>query len=319
MTFALANSMTIYARRDTKYGMKKEKRLEFFKLQASGNDFILIKATGRKPQAAGLNYKKFAKRYCKRKFGVGADGLLVIEPSKRALFKMRIFNPDGSEAEMCGNGARCTALWAARNLERKAKSIKFDTKAGIIEAKVSPHKAKGKDSCYADVKIRIGRVSDLRLNLPVNIFGRKVKVNYINTGVPHSIILVEGLDKINVEEIGRKIRFHKAFGPDGTNVDFAEILKDKFIAIRTYERGVESETFACGTGAVASAIVVSYKLQAAGRKFKIKVMTRGGEILKVYFTKNDGRITDVWLQGRAYSVYEGVLNPKFALENTIFY
>ena len=288
--------------------MEKKGKVQFFKLQASGNDFILIKAAGRKSQAAGLNYNKFAKRYCKRRFGVGADGLLVIEPSKKALFKMRIFNPDGSEAEMCGNGARCTALWAARNLEKKAKSIKFDTRAGIIEAKVSSHKVKGKAGNYADVKVKFSKVYNMRLNLPITIFSRRVKVNYINTGVPHSVIFVEGLDKINVEEIGRRIRFHKTFGPDGTNVDFVEIIKDNLIAIRTYERGVESETFACGTGVVAAAIITSHKLQVTSHKFKIKVMTRGGEMLKVHFTKNDGRITDVWLEGKAYSVYNGQIN-----------
>ena len=304
--------------------MDKMKTLQFYKLQASGNDFVLIQASGRKPQASGLNYRRLAKKYCQRKFGIGADGLLVIEPSKEALFKMRIFNPDGSEAEMCGNGARCVALWAAQYF-KKRKDIRFDTKAGIIEAKVPLLKAKSKDIRNADVKIKMSIVSQVHLELPIKIFERKIRVNYINTGVPHSVILVEGLDKIDVNKIGEKIRFHKAFKPEGANVDFVEIINDNFIKIRTYERGVEAETLACGTGVVASAIIASYPVSSsnngAGKlprelfeqqggqdtsfRFKIKVLTKSGDILKVYFRKDKDNIEDVWLEGKAYIVYKG--------------
>jgi len=286
--------------------------MKFFKLQASGNDFILIE--NQRSAVKTQKLKALAGRLCPRKFGVGADGILVVEPSKKTLFRMRIFNPDGSEAEMCGNGARCAALWASRRLRKGVENIRFDTKAGIIEARVSYRKAKGEVSYYADVKVKISRVSNMRLDLPITIFGRRVKINYINTGVPHSIILVEGLDKINVEEIGRKIRFHRVFKPAGTNVDFAEILKDKFIAIRTYERGVESETFACGTGVVASAVIAAQKVMTLQNyKYKFNVLTRSGEILQVYFTKDESKITDVWLEGKAYFVYEGEINTNYLL------
>jgi len=289
--------------------MNREKRLHFHKLQAAGNDFVLV--DNRRGVVSGASLKGLARKLCTRRFGVGADGFLVIEPSVRSDFKMRIFNPDGSEAEMCGNGARCTVLWAFHNLGRKSENIKFDTKAGIIEAKVSPRKAISKDGYCTDVKIKISGVSDACLNKPINISGRRVRVNYINTGVPHSVVFVEGLDKINVEGIGRKIRFHKAFMPAGTNVDFLEVINDNFIKIRTYERGVEAETFACGTGVAAAAIVTSLKFQTVGRKFKIKVLTRSGEALKTYFDKNKGKIDDVWLEGKACLVYKGQFDTDY--------
>lgn len=277
------------------------KKLEFYKLQASGNDFILID-TRYETLDTRLNYKNFAKEYCQRKVGIGADGLLVIEPSKRALFKMRIFNPDGSEPEMCGNGARCAALWARMKspvASYQSAVVKFETKAGIIESKVS----------NAKVKIKVTDPLGLKLNLPLKISGRKIRVNFINTGVPHTVIFVEGLDKIDVEKIGRQIRFHKKFSPAGTNVNFAEILKDNLINIRTYERGVEAETLACGTGVVASAIITACRLKAPQSRHKIKVLTRGGEILEVYFNKDKDKdkISDVWLEGKAYCVYKGTM------------
>ncbi len=265
--------------------------MEFYKLQASGNDFILI--DNRKPKTEDRKLKKFAKKFCERKKGIGADGLLVIEPSKRADFKMRIFNADGSEAEMCGNGARCVAFWT------KSKAVKFDTIAGIIQAQVKAN----------NVKIKLTDPTDLKSDFALTVLGRTIKINYINSGVPHTVIFVQGLDKIDVEKIGRPIRFHDKFKPAGTNVDFVEVTGEDSINLRTYERGVEAETLACGTGAVASAIIASCKLQAASHKQKenkvIKVLTKSKEVLKVYFKRENDKISDVWLEGKAYLVYKG--------------
>jgi len=285
------------------------KKQEFYKLQASGNDFILIENS--KLQAAGCRPQAFAKKYCERKLGIGADGLLVIEPSKKCDFKMRVFNSDGSEAEMCGNGARCAALWAAQTRDdifvgtsrRKTKDdIEFETKAGTIEAQVKGEK----------VRIKISDPFGLKLNVPLKVLGRNVKVNFINTGVPHTVIFVESLDKIDINNIGRAIRCHKKFSPKGTNVNFVEIKNSNSVKVRTYERGVEDETLACGTGAAASAIVsvIGYRLSVIGDKlkshrYKMEVLTMSKEALTVYFDIDNEKINDVWLKGKAHFVYKG--------------
>ncbi len=288
--------------------MGKEKRVEFFKLQASGNDFILI--DNLKKNISSFQLRKLAKDFCQRKFGVGADGLLVIELSKKYDFRMHIFNPDGSEAEMCGNGARCVGLWAEIALGKNY--VKFDTKAGAIEVEIEKGSLK-RDKIsmgeYKRVRIKMSEPRGLRLDFPVRVSKRLIKVNCINTGVPHIVVFVEGLDKIDIERIGRKLRFHKAFMPAGTNVDFVEVVDDEFIKIRTYERGVEAETFACGTGVVASAIVTGCKIiKSQSHRYKFDVLTRSGDILQVYFTKDGSKISDVWLKGKAYFVYKGQLN-----------
>ncbi|MBN2120418.1 MAG: diaminopimelate epimerase [Candidatus Omnitrophica bacterium] len=272
------------------------RKIEFYKFQASGNDFILIDTRCPMPDAR-LNYKQLARKYCQRKFGIGADGLLVIERSKKADFKMRIFNPDGSEPEMCGNGARCAALWFSL-LRHPNKIIRFDTKAGIIKAEVKKQNR---------LKIQLSEPFGLKLDFPLKVLGKNIKVNFINTGVPHVVIFVQGLDKIDVDLIGRAIRFDTKFKPEGTNVNFVEFIDKETIKIRTYERGVESETLACGTGTVASAIISRLKTQDLRPKTEniIRVKTKSGEVLKVYFNRDGNGISDVWLEGEAKLVYKG--------------
>jgi len=224
---------------------------------------------------------------------------LVIESSKKADFKMRIFNVDGSEAEMCGNGARCVGLWAF--LAKGKKNVKFDTKAGLIEAKV---KGKGNSSV---VKIKISAPSGLKIDLPLKVSRRKIKVNFVNTGVPHVVIFVQGLEKIDVDKIGREVRFHKQFKPAGTNVNFVEIKGKNSLAVRTYERGVEAETLACGTGSLASAVVSYFKLNPRVKQKKaisFSVSTKSKDILKVTFDLLN-KVSNVWLEGEAYLVYKG--------------
>lgn len=253
---------------------------------ASGNDFVVI--DDRRVSSAG-NLKSLAKKICERSFGVGADGLLVLEKSKRADIRMRIFNADGSEAEMCGNGARCVALWLGN------AALSIETKAGIIDAKV------GRDS----VKIKLTDPKDLRPDIPLKVGGRTMRVHFINTGVPHAVIFSEGLDAIDVPRIAPQIRYHALFAPRGTNVNFIEVLSRDSIKIRTYERGVEDETLACGTGSVASALIFSLKSDA---KEEIKVHTRSGEIVTVYFRRHNTHFSDVWLEGKARIVFKGELS-----------
>jgi len=222
---------------------------------------------------------------------VGADGLLILEKSKLADVKMRIFNADGSEAQMCGNGARCVALYTGKS------KIKIETKAGIIESQVN------KDSA----KVKLTDPKDLKLDIPLTINYRTLRVNFINTGVPHTVIFVEGLDRIDVFNLGRQIRYHKRFAPAGTNVDFIEVIDKDSIKIRTYERGVEDETLACGTGAVAAAVITGIRYQVSGIRY-FNVCTRSREMLKVYFERKNNRFKNVWLEGKVKIVYKGVYN-----------
>jgi diaminopimelate epimerase len=268
----------------------KNAKVEFAKLVAAGNDFILMdNRVLRITSAARL--KDLAARMCDRKYGIGADGLLVLESSAAGGFKMRIFNPDGTEAGMCGNGARCFAYYLSGG--KKDFSLSFETKSGTVKARVNGF----------FVRINITGPKGLRLGIPLKLSGRSIRVNFIDTGVPHAVIFVEGLQRIDVSGLGRRIRYHSRFAPEGANVDFVEVIKPDAIKIRTYERGVEGETLACGTGSIAAALVT-----AASEPEKVdtvKVSTAGGEILKVHFARTGHGFKDVWLEGEARLVYRG--------------
>jgi len=257
---------------------------------ASGNDFVVV---------YGLKYSgslpDLAKRICSRKFGIGADGLLVLQNSRNADLRMRIFNADGSQARMCGNGARCAALYALAQIADNQGEVRIETKAGIIESQV-------KDS---SVKIKFTDPENIKLDIPVKVAGRMVKVNYIDTGVPHAVVFVQGLAKIDAVAIGRQIRYHQEFAPQGANVDFVEVLSKDTIRVRTYERGVEDETLACGTGSAASALIFSLKTNAL---HKVLVHTRSKEILTIYFARIFNGFKNVWLEGKVRIVYQGVYN-----------
>jgi diaminopimelate epimerase len=202
---------------------------------------------------------------------------------------MRIFNADGSEAEMCGNGARCVARYIGK------PKVKIETQAGIIEAKADRD----------NVKIKLTDPKDLKLDIPVQINQRDIHLNFINTGVPHVVIFVEGLEKIDAAGLGREIRNLQNFAPKGTNVNFVEIVNSDYIKIRTYERGVEDETLACGTGSVAAALIFVLKTGAAD---KIKVQTKSREVLTVFFRRLRNDFNNVWLEGKVRIVYKGEYN-----------
>lgn len=262
------------------------KKIKFTKMVASGNDFVVISHRGCPIAVQRLPF--LAKRMCDHKYGVGADGLLILEKSGIADVRMRIFNPDGSQPNMCGNGARCTALYSAR------RNVTIETNAGIIESRVSGD----------NVKIRLTDPRGLRLGIPIRLNSRTLRVNFINTGVPHTVIFAASLDDIDVANLGRQIRYHPRFRPAGTNVDFVEVLSDRSIGLRTYERGVEDQTLACGTGAVASALITVARYQLSALR-KIDVTTKSGEVLKVYFDKIGNRFNNVWLEGKVRIIYKG--------------
>jgi len=256
--------------------------LEFYKYSGTGNDFVII--DNRKKVLK--NIFKFAIKVCDRKNGVGADGLLLIENSKVADFKMRIINSDGSEAEMCGNGARCIAHFTFFK-KIASKNMNFETKAGIIDAYV-----KG-----SYVKVKLTKPHSFRQGIRIKYKDKDYELFFINTGVPHAVIFVDNLENIPVEELGRYIRYHDEFKPAGTNVNFVKIINEKEIAIRTYERGVEAETLSCGTGSTASAIISSF---VRNMQEPIIVRTKGGEKLKVY-------LSPVYLEGKVKQIFKGEL------------
>ncbi len=258
----------------------KMKKLKFAKMVGSGNDFVVISG---KPSE---NLPRLARILCDRKFGIGADGLLLLDKCRNADLRMRIFNADGSEAEMCGNGARCAAFFI-----NKAKA-RLLTLAGVINAEVYGNQ----------VKIQLTAPQNIKLDIPLIIDGRLLKVNFIDTGVPHVVIFVSGIDDIGVKHLGRIIRNHQKFLPRGTNVNFVEEKGKNLIQIRTYERGVEDETLACGTGSTAAALIFALKNNLDNL---IKVQTQSGEMLKISFQKEDSEFKKVWLAGSVRIVYKG--------------
>ncbi len=267
-----------------------KKRINFIKMSGGGNDFILI------DNRRGLLPEKkspLVKQVCQRKISVGADGVVLVEKSGKADFKMRIFNPDGSEAEMCGNGARCVALFSYKE-EIAKKNMCFETKAGIIEAQIINDKK---------VKIKMSNPFDLKKDLELKINGKVLEGSFINTGVPHTVIFTSRVKSVEVEKIGRKIRRHKMFAPEGTNVDFVSLKNKTSIYLRTYERGVEAETLSCGTGSAASAIIAGLK---KGLKSPVKVITQSGEIYTIYFRIKKEGIKEVYLEGPVAISYEGI-------------
>lgn len=269
------------------------KKIRFTKMVASGNDFVVLEKRILVP--GFTKYKELAKIICDRKFGAGADGLLLLQKAKDADIKMRIFNADGSEAEMCGNGARCVVAYAKNKIFTGKSRILLKTNAGTIDSVING----------SLIKIKLTPPKDLRLNFAVKL-NRVLKANFINTGVPHLVIITQGLDEIDVKALGEILRFHKDFAPAGTNVNFVEITGNKNIKVRTYERGVEDETLACGTGSVASAIISVVILRGwQDGNYHIFVTTKSKEVLQVYFDCLDKKIKNVWLQGTARIVYQG--------------
>ncbi len=271
----------------------------FAKMSGTGNDFIII--DHRDPFISPADQSEFARLVCRRRFSVGADGLILIEKSEAADFSWQFYNGDGSRAEMCGNGARCAARFAYER-DIAPAAMRFETDAGVIEAFVLQSSAEL-------VKIRLTAPEDLRLNIPLPIGRVEHTLHFINTGVPHTVVLVNDAGMVPVADWGREIRFHETFQPAGTNANFAQVLSGDTLMVRTYERGVEGETMACGTGAVASALVAALLEHATP---PVTVITSGGEELKIHFSltgKGKERQLDhaagIFLEGPVHKIYEG--------------
>ena len=270
--------------------MNTFRTMNFTKMSGTGNDFIVVDSFH---QTIDMDWPKFARKYCTRRISVGADGVLVLSPSDTADFTYRIFNADGTEAEMCGNGARCAAAFAVEH-NIAGRRMRFATLAGVVEARVNP----------GDVSIRVTEPYGLKKDIAINVDGNGIIVHHVNTGVPHTVWFTRELDSFPVEKFGRALRAHSFFSPAGTNVDFVQISGKDSICMRTYERGVEAETLACGTGAVASAVIS----HATGRidSAPVRVSMPGGT-LNIEFTCSNGAYSDVWLTGEVSFVYAGTL------------
>jgi diaminopimelate epimerase len=265
--------------------------LDFVKMNGAGNDFILIDNRVGKIK---LTTEQIV-RLCNRQRGIGADGLFLLVPntSGRAEWSWDFFNSDGSTADMCGNGARCFARFVQSVVGTEDKTS-FETGAGVISATF--HGAR--------VTVNLTTPKDLRLGEIVPAAGAKLTIHSLNTGVPHAVLFVPDADQAMVQQLGSEIRYHAHFKPKGTNVNFVQVLGSNHIRVRTYERGVEGETLACGTGVTAAALVSSrvHKFTSP-----VKVQVQGGDMLEVTWTDAGDGFTDVKLNGPADFVFKGTI------------
>jgi diaminopimelate epimerase len=269
--------------------------IDFIKMVGAGNDFVLI---DNRSSSYLLDWQKFAPMICDRRYGVGADGMLIIETSTVADFSMKYYNADGSFGGMCGNGGRCIALFMMNILGKD--TVEFEAFDYIYSAK----------RANMNIKLKMRQPNNLITDVLTNIIAENIHIFFVNTGAPHTVIFMEDLsNSVQAElnsghfiNIARIIRFHDRFKPEGTNVNLVEIRNTNLILMRTYERGIEGETLACGTGAVACAVAASIR---KGLRSPINVQTKSNEILTINFKIKGMEIKDVELLGPAAIVFNG--------------
>lgn len=269
-------------------------QIDFWKMNGSGNDFILIDNRDERIKNADLS--RLVKKACRRRESVGADGVILVIKSSKYDFGWRYLNADGGEVEMCGNGTRCVARYAYLT-GIAGPEMTFETLAGPVSAQV-----KGRM-----VKVLMPSPSGLCMDIDLEYEDGWKTVDFVNTGVPHVVIGVDDLVDHPVKEHGRAIRYNSRFSPKGTNADFMELTGPDQLAMRTYERGVEDETLACGTGATACALMASVRGMVIS---PVQVKTFGGEVLTIHFNKVGDSFGDVWLEGNTSIVYRAQLNPE---------
>jgi diaminopimelate epimerase len=263
--------------------------LTFTKMSGAGNDFVVL---DNRSQTLSLTREQIA-LLCHRQFGIGADGLLAAEPGENgADFRMRYYNSDGGEAEMCGNGARCFARYVRPFKSAGADQLTFTTPAGLIRA----------DFVGEDVRINLTAPQGLKLAQSVSLSSGPTEIHSLNTGVPHAVLFVPNADQAYVSTLGSEIRYHAAFAPRGTNVNFVQLTGPQSIRVRTYERGVEAETLACGTGVTAAGIIAHLVHHLP---LPITVRVQSGADLKVNFTRQGDGFENVTLQGPADITFTG--------------
>lgn len=263
------------------------------KMSGTGNDFLMV--DNREGLLADGEASALARAACPRRISAGADGLILVENSAKSGhdYRMRIFNADGSEAEMCGNGSRCVAVFA-RMLGAAPRTQRIETAAGSLSAAVAA------DGLSA--RVQLSPPSKLDLKRDVDVLGRKTNIYFINTGVPHAIVFVEDAAAVDIRAAGSCVRHHEVFKPQGVNANFVQLLGPSAIKMRTYERGVEDETFACGTGACAAAIAAGL---VHGCRSPVQVLTGGGSTLTIHFEAHGDTASPPYLEGAVDTVYRG--------------
>lgn len=265
-------------------------KIPFWKMHGAGNDFILVD-----DRALTFPAKDTAwlTRIAARRTGIGGEGIILIQPSTHGDFRMRFFNPDGSEVDMCGNGARCVARLAI-DIGAAPNRLAIETAAGIIRA----------ERIGEQIKLQMTAPTDWRLRRRLLLSAGEHDYCFVNSGVPHVVLILPDLDRVNVKQIGAEVRYHKEFAPSGTNVNFIAVTGPHALRIRTYERGVEDETLACGTGMVAAGLV-------AGRlglvNPPVQLTCASGDTLTVDYHLTADSADNVTLLGPAAHVFQGVL------------
>lgn len=267
--------------------------LHFYKMTGAGNDFVMVD-NRELTLSAYLTHGTIA-ALCDRRFGIGGDGLIAVEPAQGdADVRMRYYNSDGGEAEMCGNGARCFTAFVHFLTQGKLSSIRFETLAGIVHGQMNEDET---------VTVQLTTPKDMKLAAlpPTDVV--PATVHFINTGVPHAVAYLDSVDDIDIVKMGAFLRYHEAFAPAGTNANFASVLSPQHLKLRTYERGVEDETLACGTGMTATALLHAV---LTGASSPISLDVAGGVTLSVAFEREgESGFSDVTLTGPAVRVFEG--------------
>lgn len=272
----------------------KNEPIAFSKMAGGGNDFIVIdNRQGRIGEVEDLT-----RRICTRRLSVGADGLILVETSPRATFRMRYYNADGSLGSFCGNGTRCAARFAFLNVIAPRK-MTIETDAGIVGAEIGER---------GEVTIALPAPRDFVASRPLEVRGESLPGSYIRVGVPHYVLYVEGdLWALDIDGVGRAVRHHPDLRPEGANVNFVAVRDVHSIEVRTWERGVEAETLACGSGVVASVAVSTLFRRVSS---PVSVLTRSGITLEVSFDHSGGTFENLRLKGDARLVYKSTLTPE---------
>lgn len=263
--------------------------LPFWKMHGAGNDFVLMDDRARSfpDQDNALVH-----RIARPKFGIGCDGVILIQPSESSHFRMRFYNPDGGEVEMCGNGARCVAR-LAHEIGAAPAEMAFDTVAGLIRARVIAED---------QVQLTMTEPKNWILEGELELDGEAREFHFVNSGVPHVVMVVDDVEAVDVARLGAALRYHERFKPAGTNANFIQITGPDSMRVRTYERGVEAETLACGTGLVACGLIAG-KLGLVGTP--VRITCASGDVLGVDYKDTPGGASGVTLTGPAVHVFRG--------------
>lgn len=274
-------------------------RWSFAKYVGCGNDFILF---DNRKKLFPIQHTSLIQRLCHRHYGIGADGVILVENSSQADFRMRIFNADGSEAEMCGNGIRCCAKFI-ETLRMDSDSVWgyasshycIETMKRILHVSIQDRQ----------VCVEMGHPFQVKWNMTLSFRDQSYVMHYLDTGVPHVVLFMDEIERIHLQDLGSFIRHHALFGPQGTNVNLAQRTENGLIKMRTYERGVEGETLACGTGATAVALAAAHLYQLNS---PLAIETRSQEILTIEFCLKEQAFSSITMTGPAHCLYQGEID-----------